>query len=200
MTAVPTFDDWLELLGLDSVMTTLLAGTISADAAEETIRAEWESYPDVSQDYVAILEQAVYAVAAVRLSIDSQQDAVAKFNEASNEFNEAANEIELRFDYEPGRLMTSDEEVEFERLGEELRTRIERAEQEREAEQLQEELQAEADDGQEVMENSVDECLGEYEEALSDYEDAVQDLKRLLEKKRKEKEKAASTPKTEAKK
>ncbi len=153
VTAVPLFDDWLELLGLDSVMTALLAGTISADAAEDAIRAQWESYPDVSQDYVAILEQALYSVDAVRLSIDVQQEAVARFNEAANGFMEASNEIELRFDHEPGRLMTSDEEVEFERLGEMLRTRTERAERElaelvREAEQLQVEVQADSDEGQ----------------------------------------------------
>lgn len=175
MTALPTFDDWLELLGLDSVMTSLLAGEMSAALAEDAIRARWESYPDVSQDYVAILEQALDVVNAVRLSIVAQQEAV-------SEFNESAIQFQVRFEFEPGRLMTTDEEVEFELLGEELRRRIEiteleLAQLEREVEQFQNNVETDTSDAEKMVAAAMD----EYEEALSDYEDAVEELEDLLE-------------------
>lgn len=173
MTPIPSFDDWLELLGLDSVMAALLGGAITADAAEDAIRARWESYPDVSQDYVAILEQALHTVNAVRLSIEAQQDAV-------SEFNRLAQDFQLRFEAETGRLMTPDEEIDFERLADDLRRRIETAELnqtqlQREVEQSQGEVNTDTSD----VEKMVDEAVLEYEEALGDYEDAVEELESL---------------------
>lgn len=183
MAVIPTLDDWLELLGLGSVMTSLFAGEISADAAEDAIRAEWESYPNVSQDYVAILEQAVFAVDAVRRSIEAQQDAITEFNAVATEFG-------LSFDIEPGRLMTTDEEVEFERLGEELRHRIEMQETElsrlvRESEQQadesdqpteEQEARKQADDAEDKVAAAED----EYEEALAAVEAAIAAYVKLL--------------------
>lgn len=183
MAVIPTLDDWLELLGLGSVMTSLFAGEISADAAEDAIRAEWESYPNVSQDYVAILEQAVFVVDAVRRSIEAQQDAIAEFNAAATEFG-------LSFDIEPGRLMTTDEEVEFERLGDELRHRIEMQETElsrlvRESEQQadesdqpteEQEARKQADDAEDKVAAAED----EYEEALAAVEAAIAAYVKLL--------------------
>lgn len=174
MSDLPDFDDWLELLGLKSTMDSLMAGGITADDAEDAIRAAFESYPDVSQDYVAILEQALIAVAEVRKSIVEQQAAI-------EDFNRQAEPLGLAIAFDSGRLLTADEQVELERRREQLQRSIEEREAEldrlqREAEQLQREVAAE----QEAAGAEMEDAVKEYEESQSDYEDAVVDLEDLL--------------------
>jgi chromosome segregation ATPase len=171
---LPDFDDWLELLGLKSTMDSLMSGSVTADDAEEAIRSSFESYPDVSQDYIAILEQALIAVDTVRKSIVEQQQAM-------EDFNRQAEPLGLAIAFDSGRLLTTDEQVELERRREQLQRSIEERQEElarlqREAEQLQREVAEE----QEAAAAELDDAVKEHEEAQSDYEDAVADLEDLL--------------------
>lgn len=171
---VPAFDDWMELMGLDSEMSRLLAGQISATAAEDAVQAARETYPDVSQDYIALLDLALDAVGEVRKAIEIQQRAVLEFNQRAEEF-------QLAIHYEPGRLMTEEEETAFNERGEQLRERITAAEadlkrQQRDADQAQREAEARADQA----EFEVEQALKEYEDALDEFEDAESDYEDLL--------------------
>lgn len=76
----------MELLGLDSVMSRLFAGEISAASAEDAVQAARETYPNVSQDYVALLDLALDAIGEVRKAIEVQQRSVLEFNQGAEEF------------------------------------------------------------------------------------------------------------------
>lgn len=171
---VPAFDDWMELLGLESEMSRLLTGQISATAAEDAVQAARETYPNVSQDYVALLDLALDAIGEVRKAIEIQQRAVLQFNRSAEEF-------QLEVPYEPGRLMTEDEENTFNERGEQLQVRLDQAEaglkrQQRDADQAQREEEVRADQA----EVEVEQALKEYEDALEDFEDAESDYEDLL--------------------
>ena len=171
---LPALETWMQLFGLGSLIPDLFAGKIGPSAADDAILAVRDDYPDVSQDYVALLDQALSLTAMVRRSIEDQNQAIAAFN------GEAA-AFQLFFGHDPDRLLTEDETA----LLDEIEARLARllADQEREfqrtereAEELQNEiadLQAEATDLVEDALREIAEASLEVEAAQADYEEAL---------------------------
>jgi predicted nucleic acid-binding Zn-ribbon protein len=81
-----TFRDWLELLGIDGPIDDLLAGGTTLTEARSRAGAARDTWPSVSQDYVAVLDELEPFFGEVADVIDEQLELVDRFNAIMVEF------------------------------------------------------------------------------------------------------------------
>jgi hypothetical protein len=99
LTIVVTFQDWLELLGLDDTVADLLAGRTAIGVARAEAEAARSSWPGLAHDHVSVLDQLGPFFDEVSDVIDAQAEAVAAFNRSIAGFGPT-------FDHDGERLLT----------------------------------------------------------------------------------------------
>lgn len=172
---LPSLEDWMQLLGLTSIVPDLLTGRIGTADAEEAITAAKDQYPDVSQDYVAVLDQALSLIATVKATIDEQSQGIQAFNDAAAPYG-------LYFAHDTERLLTADDAVRLADLQKRLQRLLDQKQQEldrakRDAEHIQNEISALLREAEEITEDATDgvrEAAEEAEAALADYEEELE--------------------------
>lgn len=151
-----TLADWMHLLGTGDVVPDVIAGQITPKDACEALLAVRSDYPNVSQDYVAIIDLAIASLMPIEDMI-SQQD------EAIDAWNAQAARDGLRFDHDPGKLLGEDDQHRFDVFIDKIAALAEsRA---REKQRLERE-----------MEKAHEEALDIATEIESDMEDAQQQV------------------------
>lgn len=171
MTATATLSDWLEILGLADPFSRLLAGAERFSAIRVTIAAARDVYPDVSQDYIAVLDLASELVDEAERIAAQQAAAVA-------EFNASVMDAGYFFAYDSDRLLSEADREEMAGIAqriaddlEDLMSEIEGIEDE--IEELENEIEAlENDSAWDDLESAED----DLEAAADDLEEAAQAL------------------------
>ncbi len=169
----PSFMDWMELIGLHGVINDLFSGELTIGDARSMIDEARDTFPDISQDYIALIERTNEVIKDVQLLIDVQEEAV-------EEFNEAAREFDLEFDHPGDRLLTSFELVELDRLRDEMEDRMQEVADEIEdlAGEI-EDLVSEMEDLASDAESMVEDAASELEYAEDELESAYEELMSL---------------------
>lgn len=184
MATQDSFFDWLELLGLKAVFDGLVAGRTTAADADDAVEAARDQYPGISQDYIAMLDQARAFIAEMRTVMRAEEDEIRQFND------DAASD-DYYFVYTPGRLLTEDERAWFEELQQRLQADLQQHQATlqqlgRKAGRLNNEIERLAQDAEDEIEDALDK-LKTVEENL---EDAQDDLETVAEESNKSKPKA----------
>lgn len=154
-----TFNDWLELLGINEAITGLMAGTATLTEARDEAVSARAGWPSVSQDYVAVLDQLDPFFTDVAQVIAVQQEIVAQFNRAA---------VELGHGIDPpvDRLLS---QADLDQMRESSELLVARFEEQRHGMQL---LEAEIAD----MVAQLDDALGRMERGAESAEQEIADL------------------------
>lgn len=152
----PSFMDWMELIGLDGVISDLLAGELTIDDARNLIDDARDTFPNISQDYIALIDRTEAVLADVTRMIEEQEDAV-------DEFNDAASDFGIDFDHPGDRLLTSSELFELDRLRDDMEDQMQ-------------EIADEIEDIGEEIQDLADEMEDLSSEAESGVQDAADEL------------------------
>lgn len=159
-------DDWIELLALDAALTDLRTGRSYPADARRAIDARRDVYPGVLGDYVVVLDALAGQVDAVEAAIDQQNTTLDRFN---TEIAAAG----LRFDWDPGRLLTDAERERIDAIGELLH------EQEAAALEAAEEAGEGADELEEAI-GALETRLGDLDADVVSIEAQIADLEEAL--------------------
>ncbi len=188
-----SLNNWLELLNLKATFEDLFVGNITTEAAESALDNAILIYPNVSGDYISVLETARGVIGDVRSIITDQGRMVDEFNDAVLQaaLDGLTAAGTLRFNRVDDRLLTIDEIGQLEARQEEMAGLIEEISQgqideSEEMEQLaeeiaelieqQEELMAEAEALAEDAEDMMDGAEANLEDAEAELEDAASEL------------------------
>jgi hypothetical protein len=84
---VPTFDDWLALLGVRTQFLDTFQGARQIGETEDDLFAARETWPGVDQDYVDVLDQATEVVVTLRETVAEQADWLDKLRDEVRRIN-----------------------------------------------------------------------------------------------------------------